>query len=283
MRGRGQWAVLVLAVGGCGGPARAARPPQPTVLVPEARVLGPVVLVTIGLHVLPLGCWDPVHRTIASGDECLAHTAAGPSQVHTETGDVAVTGPTRLYLCPQDESDDATEAGVLGFTLEGHLPTDTLATWPASAPTLTITRTPALLPVSYDPPAALLEAARDTLALVTGERPAAVTLAALGRLDLDGDGKFDDLYGAHAHLQADPQRPELTAVLADFGDGVPYTLSVTAGTVHDAVDLLAVVDLGNDGAHELVLRGRLHGVAGATLISVDRERQPRAVTSHGCF
>ena len=244
--------------------------------------MGPVVLVAMGMHLLPLGCWDPVHKVIAGGEECLARTAAGPSRVHTETGDVAGTGPTRLWLCAQDEADGDRDEGVLGFKVEQALPTDTLASWPASAPTLAITRGPALLPVSFDAPA-LEEAARDTLALVTGERPAAVTLSALGRLDLDGDGKFDALYAAGAHLSADPQRPELTAVLADFGDGVLYKLSATAGTVDDAVDLLAVLDLGGDGAHELVLRGRLHGVAGATLIAVDRDRQPRAVTSQGCF
>jgi len=274
-------AVLVLAVGGCGGPARTTtRPPR---FVPEARALGPVVLYSNGLHLLPLGCWDPVHKVIASGEDCLARTAPGPWQVHTETGDVAVTGPTRLYPCPHDESDPTRDAGVLGFTPERRLPLDTLAVWPASAPMLAAGWQGALPPVGGEVPAALLEAARDTLALVTGERPTEVRLGVLARLDLDGDGKFDDLYSARAELSADPQRPELSAILADFGDGVLYKLSATAGTLDDGVYILATLDLGGDGAHELVLRGHLHGAAGATLIAIDRERQPRAVTSQGCF
>ena len=85
--------MLVLAVGGCGGPTRATRnTTKPPVLVPEARALGPVVLYSNGLHLLPLGCWDPVHKVIASGEDCLARTAPGPWQVHTETGDVTDAG-----------------------------------------------------------------------------------------------------------------------------------------------------------------------------------------------
>jgi hypothetical protein len=249
-------------------------------------VTGPVLLVGLGEHMMPMGCWDAAARKVVGEDGCLASAKVGDPIVVLSppgSGTIDVTAKEAHTYCTIEGEDPMS---MMSLTVASGVD---VAFWPSGqklAITLLDTAEDQSRTITDEEQAAL-EAA---LAGSTGDttvKLANVEISVLGSWDVDGDGKADTLFHVHGEKPGEVDMPtEVSGIFAAFGDagggGKPVSLRSDTGTPSGNVSLTAVTDLGADGRHELLVYVTWGGGSSTELLAVDTSRTAVVVSSFGC-
>ncbi|MCC6999407.1 MAG: hypothetical protein IT370_32655 [Deltaproteobacteria bacterium] len=256
-------------------------PATPTATGPQ------VVLVDGGAGLVQLGCWDPATKNIVDDPLCLKEAPDVVELLTLDGKTVTTDKKEEVVFCEiEGEAPDKN----WGFTLpESVPPTDTTAVmlYPKNS-------SAKIIPGAGDT-AATPEQVKAGVAALTvsmtgdkkGDKPPKLSegeVLMAPPVDLDGDGKPELLFQVQAEKPgADPEMPtQVAGVYADFGDGKLVELFTEVGTPSGGVEIEAVLDLGADGRHELVMQGHWNGGLRQSIISVGADRKVLSIGSVGC-
>jgi len=257
----------LVALVGCAASGSAPRARGPVKQVRLDARTGPALLVQLEGGLMPLACYHRDKRAVVGGDACVL---GEPRQVERADGKFEQVIGQRFVYCQDERAVQVLRASGSWASFE-------LALSPPDR-RLELERVDV---GSADP--AEPTAAATLLGGLLGATPAKLEVKRFGALDLDGDGHPDDVYTAQGELAGGTGRiTQVAALIADFGEGRLYKLAGGLGAPEGGLELIGSADLGADGAHELIIREWWSGGTAAVLITVDKERQPMALSAFVC-